>query len=75
MVDSGGEHVLVAVEVGAEKNALFGDFTQGVEAEDLEAAGIGQDGAGPSHEFVEAAEIADGFGSGGEEKDDMCSPT
>ena len=38
------------------------------EAEDLEAAGIGEDGAGPGHESVQAAELADQFVAGAEEQ-------
>jgi hypothetical protein len=64
----GGEHVLIAVEMGSEKDAFFGDFAEGVETEDLESAGIGEDGSGPGHEFVESAELTDGFVAGAEEE-------
>ena len=39
-----------------EGDALFGDFAQGGEGEDLEAAAVGEDGAAPTLEGVEAAE-------------------
>ena len=64
----GGEHVRVAVEVGSEENAFFGDLAEGVEAEDLESAGIGENSAGPGHKFVESAELTDGFVAGAEEE-------
>src|ERR1700693_400297 len=59
-----GEDVRRAVEVGTERDASFGDFAQLVEAENLEAAGIGENGARPRHEAVQSAEVADGFDSG-----------
>ena len=34
------------------------------EAEDLKAAGIGEDGAGPGHEAVQSAELPDGLVAG-----------
>ena len=40
----GSEGVEVAVEVRLEDHALVGDLAQAAEAEDLEAAGIGEDG-------------------------------
>ena len=40
-----------------EGDALFGDFAQGGEGEDLEAAGIGEDRAVPILEGVQAAEL------------------
>ena len=44
-VDSGVNGVGVAIQVRVEDDAVFGDLAQTAEAEDLEAAGIGQDGA------------------------------
>ena len=38
---------------------MIGDFAQAGEAEDLEAAGIGEDGVGPGHEAVESAHLTD----------------
>jgi hypothetical protein len=60
----GGEKVAAAIEVGAELDALIGDFAQGAEGEDLEAARVGEHGAGPTDELVEAAHAANGFVSG-----------
>ncbi len=45
-------------------HAFFGDLAQAGEAEDLEAAGIGEDGVGPGHEAVQSAELADEFVAG-----------
>lgn len=67
-VDGGGrgEFVGVSVEVGLEGDAFFGNFPQGGQAEDLEATRVGEDGTGPVHEFVEAAEFSDQFVAGAE---------
>ncbi len=54
----GRKEVLVSVQMGAEENAFFRDFAEGLETEDLKAAGIGQNGSRPGHEFVEAAPLA-----------------
>ena len=40
----------------AKCDALFGDFAQFVQAENLKAAGIGKDRARPRHEAVQSAE-------------------
>ena len=64
----GGEEVRVAVEVGLEDHAILADFGELVEAEDLESAGIGEDGARPGHEFVESAEVPDGLVAGPQEE-------
>ena len=44
--------------------AVFGDFAQIAQAENLEAAGIGEDGAIPRHEPLHAAQSADGVDAG-----------
>ena len=56
--------MLGAVEMRAEAHAFVGNFAKVGEAEDLEAAGIGEDRAGPRHEFVEAAEFSNQFVAG-----------
>ena len=43
----GREHVRVAVQVRLEQHAFVADLAQIAEAEDLESAGIGQDGPRP----------------------------
>ena len=55
----GRELVGVAVQVGLKHHALGGDLAQSAEAEHLESAGIGQDGARPRHETVQPAQGAD----------------
>lgn len=57
------EKVRGAIKVRAKGDAFLGDFTQIVQAEDLEAAGIGEDGARPCHETMQASEVADGIDS------------
>jgi hypothetical protein len=60
--------VRVAVQVRLEDDAFVGDLAQTGEAEDLVAAGIGEDGAGPGHEAMQAAELADQFVAGAQEE-------
>ena len=57
----GREEVAAAVEMRAEAHAFVRDFAQLAEAEDLEAAGVGEHGARPADEAVQAAHAADGF--------------
>ena len=47
----------------AKRHSFLGDFAKFVQAENLEAAGIGQDRPRPGHESVQASEVADGFDS------------
>ena len=49
---------LAAIDGRAELHALLRDLSQVLQAEDLEAAGIREDGARPADVFVQAAEIA-----------------
>ena len=69
-VDGGGgrEFVRVAVEMRLEGDAFVGDLAQPGEAEDLIAAGIGQDRARPGHEAVQSAELPDQFVAGAQEE-------
>ncbi len=48
----------------AEGYAFFADLAQIVETENLEAAGVGENGSIPRHEAVQAAHLANGFDSG-----------
>ena len=54
----------IAVQMRLKGDARFGDLAQAGEAEDLESAGIRQDGARPRHEAVQAAKLADGSMAG-----------
>src|SRR5215472_4494505 len=47
--------MLGAIEMRAEAHTFVGDFAKSREAENLVAAGIGQDRAGPRHELMQAA--------------------
>ena len=58
------EHVPVAIQMRLKRDALVGDLAQTAQAEDLEAARIGQDGARPGHEAVQPAQAADQFVAG-----------
>ena len=51
--------MLGAVEVRGKGHTVFGEFAQPREAEDLKAAGIGQDGPVPVHELVQPAAPGD----------------
>ena len=64
----GREQVRVAVQMRAKQHAFLGDFAKVAEAEDLEAAGIGQDRARPRHELVQTAQFADQLVSGAQEQ-------
>ena len=60
----GSKKVRTAVEVRAEADAVISDFAQRVEREDLKAAGVGEQGARPTDELMQAAHAADGFVAG-----------
>ena len=60
----GREEMGRSVEVRAEFDPFLGDLTELVEAEDLESAGVGEDGVGPAHETVQASHAADEFVAG-----------
>ncbi len=57
----GREAVLAAVEVRAEGDAVVVEPPPALQAEDLKAAGVGEDGAVPRHETVQAARCLDRF--------------
>src|SRR6266403_4315784 len=59
-----GEEMLGTVEMRTEARAFVGHYSKRGETEDLVAAGIGKDGAGPGHELVQAAELAHKFVAG-----------
>ncbi len=61
-----GEVVNTSVDVGFEGDAGVVDSVQIREREDLEAAGIGEDWAGPGHELVQVAELGDDVLAGAE---------
>ena len=50
----------------AERDALFRYLPEFVEAEDLEAARVGQDSAWPRHESVQSAHFSDWLNTGSE---------
>ena len=52
----GRQEQLVAVDRRGELDAFLGDLAQRAQREHLEAAGVGEDGAVPGHELVQAAE-------------------
>ena len=60
--------VLGAVEDRAERHAVVGDLHRVGEAEDLEAAGVGEDRAVPAHEGVEPAGVLDDVGARAQEQ-------
>ena len=64
----GREKVRTSVEVGAEAHAVVAHFAQLVEREDLKAPRIGEQGARPTDEFVQAAHAADGLVAGAQIK-------
>ena len=60
------QDVAGAVQVGLEGDAFLADATQLGQAQDLEAAAVGQDRPIPPHESVQAAERLDGLVAGAE---------
>ena len=57
----GRKKMLGAIEMRAKCDAFVRDFAQLAEAENLEAAGIGENRARPGHEFVQPAHRANQF--------------
>ena len=55
-----------AVDVGLEGDAALVDAAELGQRHDLIAAGVGEDGLLPMHEFVQAAELGDALGAGPE---------
>ncbi len=64
MLSSGVQKCLRAVEDRAELDAVVGELERVGEAEDLEAARVGEDGAVPVHERVQTAGVAHDVGTG-----------
>jgi hypothetical protein len=60
--------VAFAIEMGLEQDAVICDLAEAAQAEDLKAARIGEDGVGPGHEAVQAAEAADEVRAGADEE-------
>ncbi|HTQ86824.1 MAG TPA: hypothetical protein VMI93_11475, partial [Candidatus Solibacter sp.] len=60
----GGKEVGTSVEVGAEADAIVGDFAERAEGENLEASGVGEEGARPTDETMQAAHAPDDFVAG-----------
>ena len=60
--------VLRSVDVRPERHAVVRQRTEVAQAEDLEAAAVGQDRAVPRHEAVEAAEALDEVDTGPQEE-------
>ncbi len=55
----GSKEMFGAVEVGSKFNSFVGNF--GVQTMDLKTAGVGEDGVGPIHEFMNAAKFLNIF--------------
>ena len=64
----GREEVGRAVDRRAELDARLADLSELGEAPHLESAGVGQDGAVPAHETMEAAELTDEVVAGPEKQ-------
>ena len=58
------EQMLGAIQMRAKAHAVVADFAQLGKAENLVAAGIGENRAVPGHEFVQAAQFANQFVAG-----------
>ena len=66
--DFGREELLAAINVGAEHYALLRDFAHGAQAEDLEAAAIGEHALFVVHEFVQTASLLHQLVAGAQEQ-------
>ena len=55
----GAEEMPGTIEMGTERHAFFVHFAQFIEAENLEASGIGEDGPRPRHKAMQSAQFAD----------------
>jgi hypothetical protein len=64
----GREFVGVAIQVRLESDALVRDLAQPGQAENLIAAGIGEDRPRPGHKTMQPPELADKFVSGAQEE-------
>ena len=60
----GRQFVARSVDMRLEGHAALAELAQPGEAHHLKAAGVGEDGMGPVHEFVQAAERRDPLGPG-----------
>ena len=60
----GGEEVLRSVDMGAEGHAFVRDLTSVRQAEDLVATAIGEDGAVPAIEAVQASRLVERIETG-----------
>ena len=58
------EEVRRPIEMGAKRDAVFGQPAQFAEAENLEAAGVGENRPVPRHKVVQAAQPANGLDPG-----------
>src|SRR4030095_209681 len=57
-----------AVDVILKVHAFLGDLAKAGEGEDLESAGVGEDGAVPSHKSMQPAEVFHHFHAGADEE-------
>lgn len=55
----GSKEMFAAVDMGSKFNSFIGNF--GVQTMDLKTAGIGKDGVGPIHKFVDTTQFLDIF--------------
>ena len=55
----GRKKVRAPIEMRAKADTVVRNFSERAEGENLEAAGVGEDGARPAHEFVKPAHAAD----------------
>ena len=62
--DGRRQPMTAAVDMGLEGHAVPVDFPQRGQRHDLEAPGVGQDGARPVHEAMQAAQARDPVGAG-----------
>lgn len=64
----GAQEELFPIDMGLEGDAIGFDFAEFAERKDLKAAGIGQDGAIPSHKRVQTSAVLHDFVAGAQEQ-------
>jgi len=60
--------VLVTIQVRAEEHTFVRDLAQGIQTENLETTGVGENRPRPVHELMQAAKVPDSLEAGAQEK-------
>src|SRR5258705_5368123 len=61
-----GKYMRVAIEMGVENDAIFGDLTNPRQAEHLESTRVSEDGSRPGHKAMQSAKLTNQLMAGAE---------